>query len=434
MQRVQTIKPKALSLGSLKGGITAALFMLAALVMPSQSQAMSVGDKNVPINHISAKVCKECHEEIYKQWAGSMHAQSTAAKDPIHNAFYRKVIGDPNKEGVKTKKGTYPVCLKCHVPNMAADKKTNLKANPVYSEGVNCVACHRIKGFKGVRIKDSKKLRLGIDAYELGNDLTGPSGILADGGGDELENLPGMDEKANPHLEATKGTFLPLEGDSRLFRTTDACMGCHDQRNNFHGTPLCATGNEVKASKSQAACQTCHMSVTNGLADHSMGGGHNIGMLRRAMILDVDAKKKGDKLEVEVYMENLQPHTMPTGAPFRNMFLTLTAFDADGGEVWKNTKGHPAKDDKQAYFHLVLLDGKGKPTIPPKAKGLGPDNRLKPFEKRTLTYTIPAKGVAKVRAEMHYNLLWPGINKKMSKVLPEDLRAAKRFAHAEKSL
>ena len=30
------------------------------------------------IHHISAETCKACHQEIYKQWQGSMHAQSTA--------------------------------------------------------------------------------------------------------------------------------------------------------------------------------------------------------------------------------------------------------------------------------------------------------------------------------------------------------------------
>ncbi|MEG3641190.1 cytochrome c family protein [Magnetococcus sp. PR-3] len=395
------------------------------------AQATMVEEKQVPINHISAETCKACHEGIYKQWKGSMHAQSTAAKDPIHNAFYRKVIGDPNQEDLRTKKGTYPVCLKCHVPNLAVEGKTKLDANPVYAEGVNCVACHRIKAFKGIRKPGKPGLTLGIDAYELGNTLSGPSGILPSGGGDDLDNLEGMDEAANPHLEASKGLFLPLEGKNRLFRTADACMGCHDQRNNGHGVPLCQTGNEYNMGASKVTCQTCHMPNTDGVANHDMGGGHNMGMLKRAVILDLDVKQTGPQLLTQIYLENLQPHSMPTGAPFRNMFLTVTAFNADGDEVWKSTKGHPSKDDPNAYFHLVLLDGKGKPTIPPKAKGVGPDSRLKPFEKRMLNYQIPAQNVASIRAELHYNLLWPGINKAMAKVLPEDVREAKLIAHAQ---
>ena len=83
-----------------------------------------------PIHHVSAETCKSCHMEIYKQWKGSMHAQSSALNDPIHATFYGMVIGDPTKEGVKSKKGTYPVCLQCHAPNAARDKTTKLDAKP----------------------------------------------------------------------------------------------------------------------------------------------------------------------------------------------------------------------------------------------------------------------------------------------------------------
>ncbi|MDX1334595.1 MAG: cytochrome c family protein, partial [Gammaproteobacteria bacterium] len=99
-------------------------------------------------HEVSSKLCSSCHVQIYKEWEGSMHAQSTALKDPIHGAFYRKVIGDPTKEGV-TKKDKYPVCLRCHAPNAAIQGKTKLDAKPAFKEGVNCILCHTIDGFKG---------------------------------------------------------------------------------------------------------------------------------------------------------------------------------------------------------------------------------------------------------------------------------------------
>ncbi|MCU7882829.1 MAG: cytochrome c family protein, partial [Candidatus Thiodiazotropha sp. (ex Lucinoma annulata)] len=84
-----------------------------------------------PIHQISSEVCQNCHKEIYKQWKGSMHAQSTALKDPIHGTFYKKVVGSPTEEGVKHKaSGKYPICLQCHAPNAAVDKTTKLDAKP----------------------------------------------------------------------------------------------------------------------------------------------------------------------------------------------------------------------------------------------------------------------------------------------------------------
>jgi hypothetical protein len=61
---------------------------------------------------------------------------------------------------------------------------------------------------------------------------------------------------------------------------------------------------------------------------------------------------------------------------------------------------------------------------------LGEDSRLKPFEKRELTYSIPANNVAIVRGELFYNLLWPGLVKKFDK-LPEELTAPKPIAMSE---
>ena len=101
------------------------------------------------IREVSSEVCQNCHKEIYQQWKSSMHANSTALSDPIHGTFYKQVAGDPLQEGLKTKSGAYPVCLQCHVPNAALDKVTKIDAKVSYQEGVNCVACHTIKAFKG---------------------------------------------------------------------------------------------------------------------------------------------------------------------------------------------------------------------------------------------------------------------------------------------
>ena len=83
-------------------GLLFAPALVGSLGMTGSVQA---GDES--IHHISSEVCKACHQETYKQWKGSMHANSTALKDPIHATFYKKVVGDPTQEGVKMKNGKY---------------------------------------------------------------------------------------------------------------------------------------------------------------------------------------------------------------------------------------------------------------------------------------------------------------------------------------
>jgi hypothetical protein len=424
---------------------SAAAGLLTLSALPSAAVAESTAAPGDSIHHVSSEVCANCHKDIYKQWSQSMHANSTALKDPIHGTFYKQVVGDPTEEGVLHKaSGKYPVCLQCHAPNAAKDKTTKLDAMAAYSEGVNCVACHTLSAYKGIKGEDGK-LRLGLKAYEVSDTLQAPAGInnglakLAAAGDDLFggAGVGGDSQKPNPHLgeavefEGQQIPALPMQGNPRLMKTSDACMGCHDQRDNPHGVPLCQTGNEYIDSKTNVNCLSCHMPVTDGLADHSMGGGHSQAMLKRSLVFDVDTENAGEVVKATVYLKNQQPHAMPTGAPFRNMYIKLTAYDETGNPVWQNAEGHPAKDDPQAYLSYALTDDAGMPAPPPTATKPGADTRLKPHEERTLSYEIPADGVVLVRGEVYYNLLWPALVEKFSH-LPDDVKEPVLIAAAER--
>lgn len=400
-----------------------------------------------PMHRISSEVCETCHQEIYKQWRGSMHAQSTALSDPIHGAFYRQEVGDPTVEGVlHQKSGKFPLCLQCHAPNAARDQTTKLDALPAYSEGVNCVACHTLAHYKG--IEDAQgKIRYGLASYELADSIQAPVGfphkleqlIAADDPFGGAASASATDQKPNPHLgepvdmNGKRIPALAMETNPIQLKTSDACMGCHDQRDNPNGVPLCQTGNEFVKSGSQVACQSCHMPVAGGLADHSMGGGHSEAMLGRSIVFDLQSESAGDAIKAKVWIRNLQPHAMPTGAPFRNLYLKLTAYSANGEVLWENAPGHPAKTDPQAYFVYGLADDAGNPAPPPTATKPGKDTRLQPHETRELLYEIPADGVVLVRGELYYNLLWPSLVKKFDH-LPDDLTSPVRIAVAERSI
>ena len=107
------------------------------------------------------------------------------------------------------------------------------------------------------------------------------------------------------------------------------------------------------------------------------------------------------------------------------------AYDEDGGVIWKNYETHPLKDDPQAAFVYKLGDGEGNPAMPPKAKEVIADTRLEPNVERILEYRIPAGPVKVVRAELLYNLLLPQLNKKLDKVLTDDLKQPRLAALSE---
>jgi hypothetical protein len=408
-------------------GAFSTLYLVAPAVMAGGS-----------VQHVEAKACKQCHEEIYAQWEGSMHANSSALKDPIHGAFYKNVIGDPTKEGVKTKKGTYPVCLKCHAPVAAMEKKTKLDAKKAYADGISCTTCHSFKSFKGTDTAEGKPL-YGIDAYEMDpNSLYGPSGISY-----TTERTPEDAKWPTPVHHP-----VPIEGNKAdLFKSNDACMGCHEKRSNFHGTPLCRTGNEYRAAKNFVSCQACHMSIVSvpkikdgnivpgefvSIPDHSMAGGHDGKMITRGLAMTMQTERDGEVLRTTLTVRNRLPHAYPTGAPFRNFFIRLATYDKDGKQLWKNYEKHPIKDDPQAAFWLTLGDKEGKPTVPPKATQILRDSRLAPNEVRTLKYEIPFTGTTSiVRAEALYDLMLPPIKANMKGKLPDELLQPKLAASAE---
>jgi predicted RecA/RadA family phage recombinase len=391
------------------------------------------------LHHTDPKSCKQCHEEIFQQWTGSMHANSSALKDPLHGAFYKNVIGDPTAEGVRTKDGKFPVCLKCHAPVAALEKKTKLDAEEAYANGISCVTCHSFKSFKGSDNPKTGKPRYGIDAYEIDTaTLHGPSGTTY------------TTERVEEGAAWPSPTHhpIPLQGNnSALFKSNDACMGCHEKRANSHGVPLCRTGNEYRDAKNFVSCQACHMSVVTvpkikdgqvvagefvTVADHSMAGGHDAKMVERGLAMDMQTSQGKDGINARITLRNRLPHSYPTGAPFRNLYLKVAVYDAAGKELWKNYKVHPIKDDPKAAFWYTLGDDAGKPTSPPMAKQVISDTRLKPNEERLLEYDIPKlEGASILRAEALYDLLLPPIKANVKGKVPDDLLRPKLAASAE---
>jgi len=393
------------------------------------SYPSTLGSKHldIPPHHMSSEMCRGCHQEIYDQWRSSMHANSTAIQDPIHGAFYQKLVGDPRQEGLKHKSsGKYPICLKCHAPNAARDKRTKLDAIPAYNEGVNCLTCHMIKGYKGVLPKaEGEKMKLGVDAYEMGDVLQGPSGKV-------FTQMPIPTPPPESGLAAATFHPFPMESNTALLRSSDLCLGCHEKRNNPNGVALCNTGAEFREA-GDFNCQQCHMPVNKGFADHSMAGGHVQAMLERGVIVTLDTQKEGENIQATIKLQNMLPHKMPTGAPFRNLYLKVTAYNIHGIPLWQNFKKHPIKEDAQAMFMLKLLDDNDKPASPPKATKHGKDTRLAPRETRELNYVIPARHVAVVRAELHYDLLLPALKEKFQSI-PADLKQPRIIARAEQRI
>lgn len=411
------------------GTIRLSTFTLLLLALPGltvSAQTSKVQLTPTGPHEVTSAICGTCHKEIFAEWETSMHAQSSALSDPIHEAFYRSVMGDPLQEGVTNKKGKYPVCLQCHAPNAAMQKKTKLDATASFDEGVSCIFCHTISSFKGTH-KEDGKLQLGAAAYEVSTSaLQSPSG----------RNFTTAPVTGTP--VPGEGGFHPfpmVAGDQALIKSDALCMGCHDRRNNANGVPLCVTGDEIMASDTGVSCQSCHMPTTpNGHSSHTMTGGHDANTVRRGVIMALEANPEADGVKASLNITNRLPHKFPTGAPFRTVVIKITAFDEQGQSVWESPDTDAFKEESDSILVYRLGDGTGLPTTPPKAKESLSDTRLAPHESRVIEYSIPVSGVKKVRADLYYSLLWPNLVKKLEDKLSDDLKDPKHVASAEANL
>jgi len=86
---------------------------------------------------LKPETCRECHEQHYTEWSGSMHAY--ASEDPVFLAM--------NARGqLETGGALGNFCVKCHAPMAvnegATENGLNLDELPAELQGVTCYFCH----------------------------------------------------------------------------------------------------------------------------------------------------------------------------------------------------------------------------------------------------------------------------------------------------
>lgn len=370
----------------------AAFTLLLALGLGSsaaQAERPSPGSEFPTPLHVPSIICGECHEDIYRQWQASMHARSAPGQDPVFSAVYEELVGAHNKEGL-TLNGDYPACLQCHAPNAAKDQKTDI-SQLNYAEGVNCVVCHVLADYKGMEQVDGKA-HYGLNAYNYSDThLQGPSGRYL-----------------SPKQDA-QHTF-PINPNQVMLRTSQVCLGCHGSYHNANGVPIYQTGEEYASNEGEnATCQSCHMPKLDGVASHAILSAHSDSQLARPVVITLQSNKKGETIQLKVKLKNTLPHGFPTGNPFRNAQLKVTAYDKKDNLLWSNYQGYPPdfSQDPQALLEYRVTDKDGQPVSAYIAEKAHSDTRLKPFEARELSYAIPAQNVYLLRAELLYNILTP---------------------------
>ncbi|MEA3373712.1 MAG: multiheme c-type cytochrome [Campylobacterota bacterium] len=318
--------------------------------------------------------CQACHAQIYEEFHGSMHANSTPQKDPIHNAVWASHPQHLKKEQYG--------CGKCHTPtadNLDKMKTKGQKAlpdtnNETHQAGISCAYCHRIQS---------------IELHKKSN-----TNIISK---DEKQYFGTLKE----HVESPYHGIV-TEGNEHM-RNGNVCIGCHSHKRNKWGLNVCSTNidNEMDGTN----CVSCHMPKVEGSvtafkdtkvhAFHGFAGSHfNAEMLEKHV--DISLLRNIDNFIVNI--DNRTSHALLLH-PLRLAVLKVNVIRKGQKTVLKDE-----------HFERVI--GKdGKPAMPWVADKTLKDTMIQANEKRSIKYDFSIEKGDKIDVVLGYYLVNPKVIK-----------------------
>jgi len=328
--------------------------------------------------HTFAKneACKNCHPAIYKEYMGSMHANSTPQKDTIHAAVWAK-------HPQNLKQHRYG-CGKCHTP--AADNLDKMltkgqkalpeTGNPTHQDGIACAYCHRIRSIRFQKTSNTNIISKRPKAYF----------------GTRKEHI------ASPFHD------IITEGNDHM-KNGNVCIGCHSHKRNKWGLNVCSTN--IANEMDSANCVSCHMPKVEGSvsnlkprekhAFHGFAGSHfHADML--AKYVDISMLRNIDHFIVNI--DNRTSHALLLH-PLRIAVLKVSVF-REGKRI-----GLPNR------VFVRVIGKEGKPAMPWQATETVKDTMIKANEKRPLRYDVALQKGDEVHVVLGYFLVHPNAARKL---------------------
>lgn len=220
------------------------------------------------------RACEGCHEEIAREWRGSLHHQSYS-----NASFQRAFALEP-----------LAFCQSCHAP--AADPTRSAPAI-LADLGIGCTSCH---------------------TPASGGEPD--TAILAAGEPEHVTRAP-----------------HPVQR-SVAFGTNAACAGCHEfafpdaaQRGQL--ALMQSTLSEQHTAQDAAACASCHMPrvAPGGHRSHAFAASRDPEFLRRAVQASAE-RVAVNRVKIELAPRYLG-HAFPTGDLFRRLVVEIEAVGPD---------------------------------------------------------------------------------------------------------
>jgi hypothetical protein len=300
---------------------------------------------------------------------------ANSSKDP----FWRAIVEEEVHEHPQLQSLIENTCTRCHAPagnrqsiqnGDSSYSMAQMKLDPLANDGVSCTVCHQFKS----------------NNYGTTSSYTGGYNITSE----RLIYGPYSNPFAPPMI--TNTNYTPVFTES--IHKSEHCATCHtlftptiDYNGNIAGvfpeqTPYLEWKNS-KYRNEGVECQTCHMPITNTPVDiatappfnttlrtpfwkHLFAGGNkvlnrilnnNINLLgitasntnfdttlsytknmleTKATDLSLQVTYSQNFLFANITVENLSGHKLPTGIPYRRMWLHLTVKDQTNNVIFES--------------------------------------------------------------------------------------------------
>lgn len=404
--------------------------------LPTNTSTLFSGSGNCQLCHTSnGSIMNQNGEDIspITQWRSTMMGNSS--KDPLWRAVVSEEVA--SYPALQTLIETR--CTRCHAPlgnaeavhGGASDYSiAELQADPLANDGVSCTLCHQVQASNLTT----------PDSWSGGYEITEAATIYG----------PYTNPLTGPMMMQTG--YLPAYGAQ--VGESELCATCHtlftptvNDEGEIIGefaeqTPYLEWLNSDYPAQEQS-CQSCHMptsenghdiattppwdnTVRSPFFQHEFVGGNvlmprllaelgaQVGatatadqflatetraheMLASGIELELSVENEGEGQVARITLRNQAGHKFPTGIPFRQMWLQVTAWDAEenvlfesgrlneDGSIEGETAPYEAHhdtlfngEDVQIY-ESILGDHRGDPTLTLlRAASLLKDNRLLP--------------------------------------------------------
>ncbi len=370
--------------------------------LPTETSSLFRGSGNCVLCHESngnAMTWNGIDVSPISYWRSTMMGNSS--KDPI----WRAMVAEEAHNFPQLQEFIETTCLRCHSPMGYTEVFFNgdttysmaqLKQDPLANDGVSCTACHQIKPENFGEVSSYS----GHYIIEADSIIYGP-----------------YDNSDTTHMPFFPGVNYKVEYGPHM-NQSELCATCHtlftfylDNQGNIAGTfPEQTPFLEWKNSSYPAQniqCQDCHMpKILDPILITSMGNypertpfwrhtfvGGNVSMLKilrenidsagasaepehfdstiaraesnlneNSLVLSTSSDFQNDSLEINIILENLTGHKLPTGIPFRRMWIHLKVEEVGGTVIFESgewdTEGKipDYNSDYEPHFNIITSE------------------------------------------------------------------------------